>query len=118
MKRTSTTNESSTGAGSKRSSAIQGRPAKARLLGFPCEVERVNAVTQHEDAKCKCGEDGHVGDFAKVEIAAHLLVAIEGDDDPDHEKHGTHRFVKEDAYGADQIVESGLQKPEHAHASG
>jgi len=74
----------------------------------------VNTVTQHENAKGECGDDGHVRNFAKVDIATYLLEAIQGDHDPDHEKHGTHRLVKEDAYGTDQIVESGLQKLKHA----
>jgi hypothetical protein len=87
------------------------------LLRLPGKVERVNTVTQHENAKGKCGDDGHVGNLAKVDIATHLLVSIEGDHDPDHKKHSTHRLVKENAYGANQIVESGLQKPKHGHAA-
>ena len=81
------------------------------LLRLPCKVERVNPVTQHEDAKGEGGDDRHVGNFAEVDIATHLLVSVEGDHDPYHEKHSTHRLVKEDAYGADQIVKSSLQKP-------
>jgi hypothetical protein len=99
------------------SEAAVEKPCCPRLLRFPGKVERVNPVTQHENAKGKRGDDGHVGNFAKVDIATHLLVSIEGDDDPDHKKHGTHRLVKNDAYGANQIVESGLEKPKHAHAA-
>ena len=77
----------------------------------------MNAITQHENAEGKRRDDRHVRNFAEVDIATNLLVAIEGNDAPDHEKHSTHRLVKDDAYGADQIVESSLQKPKHAQAA-
>lgn len=78
----------------------------------------MNAVTQHQDSKGECGDDVDIGDFAEVDIATQLLVAIEANHDPNHEKDGPHRFVKKDAAGPDQIVESGFQKFEHAHATG
>lgn len=57
----------------------------------------MDAVTQHENAKRERGDDGNVGNLAKVDIATHLPVTIESDHDPDYEKHSTHSFVKEDA---------------------
>ena len=78
----------------------------------------MNAVTQHKNAKGERGDDGDIGNFAKVDKATHLFVAIEGNDDSYHEKHSTHRLVKEDAEGADQVVEGGLQKLKHVSADG
>ena len=61
----------------------------------------MDAVTEHENAEGECGDDRDMGDFAEVEVATHLLIAIECNPDPDHEKHSTHCLVKKDTDGSD-----------------
>ena len=84
-----------------------------RSLGLPCEIERVDSVAEHQSPEGEGRNEGEIGDFAEVDITTHLLVAIQGNHDSNYEKYGTHRFVKEDADRADQIVEGSLEKLEH-----
>jgi hypothetical protein len=55
----------------------------------------MHSVAQHQNAENESRDDGEVRDFSKIQVAAKLLISIEGDDDSNHEKQHPHRLKEQ-----------------------